>query len=851
MRRASSMHHGPSVPSATRLKFVWFAVAVVAAYGQTGWAAADCTNWNTEAFFKSAGSAHVRTCVASGASLERRDRSGRTPLHVAAEFGNAEQVVAILELGAGIGSKDENGATPLHSAARNRTAATVAALVRAGAEVDAADERGMTPLHIAARYGAAESMEVLLASGANIEVLSDSVGTPLHAAVWVRGTVPVSILLRAGADPNSVDSDGKTPLHLAADRGRSAEMVRALLEAGADPNARDGDEASPLSYVSGQDDLEKTVALLDNGADPNARSFTGRTPLHSSAANGNPKVIAALVEAGADVNARDDFGQSPWMAAKQSEIVTRELAEQYGIDLDYSETFEALVRAGAKREAADADTLLPFNFFTEVQVALKEAGPGSVEQMHPADCGQWTEGIFFTFASPADIARYIDEGSSTDRALHSASKWGGPEHIEGLLKAGGNVKERNLSGQTPLHAAVEAMHPVLAMFTAAVTQGSPPSEWHQTRVSANVAALLEAGADIEARNDGGQTPLHTAAMSATSIDPFEDALHILGSGGEEENAMREARALAATVALLAAGADVNARDNNGWTPLHWAAAQDTPEIIAAILDAGMPVDPVDADGRTPLHLAAGEKGTANLATLLDAGAAIDARNQSGETPLHLASMQATSSEIAVLLAAGAAVDVRNRSGETPLHLAARGGTTSEIETLIKAGADPDAKDHAGRTPMFAAVVRTTVEPVAVLIEGGASVEVRDAHGWTPLHEAPRCCGPAEILEMILAAGADPDAMDNYGATPIFFAFYPAEVSILVEAGASVNMRDVQGRTALHGKAQWADSPEIIEALLDAGVDPSVRDNQGKLARDLAEGREERKGTEAYRRLMTQ
>lgn len=411
-----------------------------------------------------------------------------------------------------------------------------------------------------------------------------------------------------------------------------------------------------------------------------------------------------------------------------------------------------------------------------------------------------------------------------------------------------DVKERDRSGQTPLHLAVAPLDATVAMFASSLAQGAPVAEWHQVRVAANVTALLDAGADIEARNDAGRTPLHTAAMAATLIQPVE--LEMFGFGGADEEAQREARALAATIALLAAGASVEARDDYGRTPLHWAAIHGTPGIIAAILDAGAPVEPLDVKGQTPLHSAARGERPSNISALLDAGSAIDVRNESGETPLHLAARHATSSEIAMLLGAGADVDVRNGSGETPLHLAAQSGQADAIKALLEAEADPGARDDAGRTPLFAAVKKTWVEPVVALIEGGASVEVHDTRGNTPLHEALGCCGSTEIPEELLAAGADPNARNSLGMTPIFYASSPAEVSALVAAGASVHVRDASGRTALHDKAQWGLSPELIEALLDAGVDPTVRDHEGNLARDLAEGREELKGTEAYRRLLS-
>ena len=96
------------------LRPTWLAVALLVSLSSSAWAATDCANWNTEEFFESALAADVRQCLASGASLEQRDKDGRTSLHRAAEFGIAEQVVVLLELGAAMGARDEVGGTALH-----------------------------------------------------------------------------------------------------------------------------------------------------------------------------------------------------------------------------------------------------------------------------------------------------------------------------------------------------------------------------------------------------------------------------------------------------------------------------------------------------------------------------------------------------------------------------------------------------------------------------------------------------------------------------------------------------------------------------------------------------------------
>jgi len=111
--------------------------------------------------------------------------------------------------------------------------------------------------------------------------------------------------------------------------------------------------------------------------------------------------------------------------------------------------------------------------------------------------------------------------------------------------------------------------------------------------------------------------------------------------------------IAVVGALLAAGADVDARSNDGWTPLHLAAWNGRDSIVEMLLAA-------DAD--------------------------VDARTNAGWTPLHGAAWKGRDSIVEMLLAADADVDARTNDGWTPLHLAAQHGRDSIVEILLAAGA---------------------------------------------------------------------------------------------------------------------------------------------------------------------
>ena len=96
-------------------------------------------------------------------------------------------------------------------------------------------------------------------------------------------------------------------------------------------------------------------------------------------------------------------------------------------------------------------------------------------------------------------------------------------------------------------------------------------------------------------------------------------------------------------ACLAAGADLKARDKDGWTPLHLAALTETPAVITTLVAAGADLTTRDENGLTPLHLAAGfTKTPAGLTTLVAAGADLTARDANGLTPLRLIPTRRTS-----------------------------------------------------------------------------------------------------------------------------------------------------------------------------------------------------------------
>lgn len=152
-------------------------------------------------------------------------------------------------------------------------------------------------------------------------------------------------------------------------------------------------------------------------------------------------------------------------------------------------------------------------------------------------------------------------------------------------------------------------------------------------------------------------------------------------------------------ALIMFGADVNAKDMEGWTPLHYAAFFNIPDVVLLLIQNGADISAADGKGKTPLHLAATRKHVAVATLLIENLAPTNAEDGEGMTPLHAAAAVDAVSVGELLIDGGSNVNARSNHGQTPLHIAAKLGAVKFVSLLLSRGAKKDATDEFGNTPL--------------------------------------------------------------------------------------------------------------------------------------------------------
>ena len=189
-------------------------------------------------------------------------------------------------------------------------------------------------------------------------------------------------------------------------------------------------------------------------------------------------------------------------------------------------------------------------------------------------------------------------------------------------------------------------------------------------------------------------------------------------------------------ALLDDGADVNAKTNNGATALFAAATKGYAEIVRILLDRGADANARDQNGRTALHVGAEKGNTDIVQILLEKGAELSLMGADNKTALMESVEKNHIDTVRALLEAGAEVNAQNEMGVTALMVAARNGNPETIEALLDGGADVNAETEYGGNALRIATMENHVPATMLLLLAGA--DTQNVKGQeTPLTERYR------------------------------------------------------------------------------------------------------------------
>jgi ankyrin repeat protein len=396
----------------------------------------------------------------------------------------------------------------------------------------------------------------------------------------------VATQLKQGAKPNTANPYGITPLWLAATNG-SASMVRMLLKAGADPKATLPHGENALMAAARTGEPETIKALLDAGADPNAKeSSQGETALMWAAAENHPEAIATLIKGGADPNAHGkklDLAPMKWMNVGMVDTMLPTggfTALHYAARQNAQDAARALADNKADLNAQDADGATP------IQIAIIN--------------------LHYDLA-----AMLIEKGASPNVQDNT-----GMTAIYALVDMNGFRSDIGRPAQ-PRHDKLNA----LDVLKIALAHGGDPNLQQKKAIlgrhhgfgdnslGAGATALMRAikGNDFDAMKlllDNGANPNLAMANGQTPVFLIVGT----GGGGRGGPAPGPASPGAANSAVNALkmlaekGADLDAPNKQGATPLIAAARSGSNALVKALLELGANPDLKDAQGKTALDI---------------------------------------------------------------------------------------------------------------------------------------------------------------------------------------------------------------------------------------------------------
>jgi uncharacterized protein len=436
-----------------------------------------------------------------------------------------------------------------------------------------------------AQSGETQQALALINGGTDVNAPSDDGSTALLWAVHRDDRVLVERLVRAHADAKAADHYGATPMSEAAAYGDPA-VIELLLEAGADPDSPNADGQTALMVLAHTSNVKAADLLLQHGAHVDAtEKLRGETALHFAAAESQPAMVRDLLSHRADANARSKIDHDLRQVSPEPRIQWRRPGGLtpllYAARQGCMECVQALIKAKADPNLSDPEGISPLliaieNFHFDVAVYLMKEGA------NPSHWDWWGRTPLY---AAVDLNSLPYGGRSDRPSLDTTTSL---KMIELLLRAGVNPNAQ-LKLFPPFRqiGADRGADLLLTIGTTPLLRAAKAGDTDAMKL------LLAHGAKPDLANSLGVTPLMAAAgLRSNEIDT-------------RGKYVTEKDAIAAIDLLVAAGADVNATDNNGQSALYGAAYWGWNGVIKSLVGHRADLSIKDAHGRSAVDMAMG------------------------------------------------------------------------------------------------------------------------------------------------------------------------------------------------------------------------------------------------------
>lgn len=667
---------------------------------------------------------------------------------------------------------------------------------------------GQTALLIAASRGDAQVAQWLLDNGARTNAQETSGSTSLHIAIRNGNYDIAKLLLSHGANINARDNLMKTPLLIQispTSAHKASDFYTLLLQNGAATRVQDsyGDTPLHIATLTGQS-IDVLTMLNENGAELDAQNKDGKTPLLIAIQKKNASHIEFYARNRANINTEDNKGQSPLKEA-----------------LCASEKFlETIVTRNNVEEANSLGD-------TPLHVAIKENATLTKIQ--------------YILSLMDDVDSRNAQGNTP---LYLSVLKNRPKLGALLFAKGANVFITNIKNQSPLSLSLLAPGGVIEWVIADnpnVTDGGGNTIMHYAAdwgVGDAVPVLAKHGANIDARNSIGQTPLFFTCHDDNDLVAktlFKNGAHLDIRDNMGRTALFEAvqcGALSTSETLIDLGSNIDTQDDSGECVLTNAISTGRLDIAKMLLDKNANPNIQDTLGQTPLMKVANStlrQDTTLAATklLLQYNANVDLTDSDGNCALHIAARNGTPDLLALLRIAGADPLSRNKASECPFGICISRSDVDSKTLVAILGNGRNTRDSDGNTPLHIAVAKKTdTKNILSLIAMGNTIDSRNSSGFTPLNLAIKNNDVPRALTL-LANGADPFIMIDKSTCGITLALQNNNEEIIDGlAKYSGSGKDVQGNTFLH-YAAISGKKDVVTKLLSFGLDSSKKNNLGE------------------------